>query len=1372
MNTGVLWSRDGVNFSTLHVWTNPPNPPRVLVPLAANETTYFYSFIDRGTSQRYSEIKAARVSPDQGWGPNSCGNRSSQGSVQIVPVVPSSVGKPVNVTNGNMYLTETDYSLPGKGESISISRNYNSLNQSSGLFGHGWSFEYDQSISLVDARTIRLGMNDGRGIYFANLTSGTQFKGITPGFPGTFDANTDGTYTLTFNDGTSRKFGTNGKLLWLKDRNGNQTTVNYNGSGILTGVTDAFGRTLTITVGANGLISQISDALGVVAVYDYFDSTSLLKTVTYPDGSMYKFEYDQTSVPNKKFLKTVKDALDNILETHEYDPQGRATTSEVHGGNEKYELNYSNWTASSPYTLVKHRKSLTDPFIETKFHFAPSGIRSVVNKVEGLCGCGGSGSETTQYFYDSELNLVKIIDAELNETTYAYDSSRNLTSMTDVLGTQSFTYNSFGQMLTATDRMSGVTTNTYNTAGDLLTTTDALGNVTTYTYPTTNNKGLPETIKDARNNITKFKWFPTSGLLQEIEDPYAKKTNFTYDTRGRIDTITNAKGFVTDYNYFDDTQRKVEMIYPNLDKVTYKFDIRRLLESVTDERGKITNYEFDPQYRLKKITDPLGNAKELGYDDMSNLISYNDQLATPSNNITNYIYDDFNRLKEIEYPASTSGAARLKEKFDYDKIGRIKKVTDTANRDTIYSYDDVNRKVSITNAELEVTELTFNKRLQMTTVEDAKDQVYTFAYDPLGRVLSQTRAGGTMSFDYDEVGNQTKRTDYNGRVTNYEYDQLNRLKKIKYGDAVTPGTPVPEATYGYDEISRLISAVNDSGTVSFGYDSRNRMTTTTDVFSQTVSYEYERTSTTNQKRLKLNGALYATYNYDNAERLLNIVNASDSTTIGFTYFEDGAVKKRTYPNGVTTDYLYDNMRRLTRLTDTGPSGDLFDRQYAYNNANQISQITELGGIRMFGYDDVDRLTSVSGSATENYVFDQVGNRTSSHLASNYGYQVGQYNRLTSAVTPSQTVVYGFDANGNTTQKAEGKEFWRYKWDLDNRLVEASTRKEKVQYKYDALGRRVSRIQGNGKDRTKFTYDGDDVLVDDADGSLTKYLNGDGIDDKLRATTGISTSYFLSDHLGSTNGLLNTSGSLTSSNSYDSFGNPTNSSFPTRYQFTGREYDSFSGLQYSRARFYDPKIGRFISEDPIGFAGGDVNLYGYVKNKPINRTDPLGLDDADREFRETDEYKRLAAKGDKFWRDRRGSRPSFKYDFGCSESGLSLGAFFDFANNYRDMRAANTVGADKFFHCMANCQAGGRGSLGRGIAVALSEGREAFDQYAKGDPASACEADRFANNTGLVGGSACRPCVQVCAQFRPNGLTYPVPFPQTDPCQGFGNWSCK
>ncbi len=100
--------------------------------------------------------------------------------------------------------------------------------------------------------------------------------------------------------------------------------------------------------------------------------------------------------------------------------------------------------------------------------------------------------------------------------------------------------------------------------------------------------------------------------------------------------------------------------------------------------------------------------------------------------------------------------------------------------------------------------------------------------------------------------------------------------------------------------------------------------------------------------------------------------------------------------------------------------------------------------------------------------------------------------------------------------------------------------------------------------------------------------------------------------------------MSASNSYDSFGNPTNTSFPSRYQFTGREFDNFTGLQSSRARFYDPNLGRFVSEDPIGFGGGDVNLFGYVRNKPLIFRDSRGLYPGEEVLNDPNIYRGIAA----------------------------------------------------------------------------------------------------------------------------------------------------
>ncbi|MCW5958618.1 MAG: RHS repeat protein [Pyrinomonadaceae bacterium] len=180
----------------------------------------------------------------------------------------------------------------------------------------------------------------------------------------------------------------------------------------------------------------------------------------------------------------------------------------------------------------------------------------------------------------------------------------------------------------------------------------------------------------------------------------------------------------------------------------------------------------------------------------------------------------------------------------------------------------------------------------------------------------------------------------------------------------------------------------------------NRITSTTDVFSHILAYEYELTSTVNQKRLKFDGAMYAVYNFDDADRLTNIVDSNDSTQINFGYDNADRLISKTLPNNITTTYEYDGMSRLKRLKDVSMTATLFDRQYAYNPASQINQIVEPTNTRSFGYDSIDRLKTVTASnnQNENYNYDTVGNRTSSHLSTSYTYQTGQFNRLASTAT--------------------------------------------------------------------------------------------------------------------------------------------------------------------------------------------------------------------------------------------------------------------------------------------------------------------------------------------------------------------------------------
>lgn len=252
---------------------------------------------------------------------------------------------------------------------------------------------------------------------------------------------------------------------------------------------------------------------------------------------------------------------------------------------------------------------------------------------------------------------------------------------------------------------------------------------------------------------------------------------------------------------------------------------------------------------------------------------------------------------------------------------------------------------------------------------------------------------------------------------------------------------------------------------------------------------------------------------------------------------------------------------------------------------------------------------------ESYAYDENGNRTGT------GYVTAADNRLES----DGTYTYGYDAEGNLVSKTKtsvtGNEvkYTTYTWDYRNRLTETVCKNsseevvQTVQYTYDAFDRRITRTVLDGDDETvlaeRYVYDGNAiVLVLDGSGAVNeRCLQGPDIDQPLAEEDASGdVRWFLADPLGTVRDVVDSDGGLLDHVSYDTFGNVLSQEQP-RFAFAGRELDAESGLYYNRLRYYDPGTGRFISEDPIGFAGGDANLYRYALNSPLNLRDPAGLD---------------------------------------------------------------------------------------------------------------------------------------------------------------------
>jgi RHS repeat-associated protein len=276
--------------------------------------------------------------------------------------------------------------------------------------------------------------------------------------------------------------------------------------------------------------------------------------------------------------------------------------------------------------------------------------------------------------------------------------------------------------------------------------------------------------------------------------------------------------------------------------------------------------------------------------------------------------------------------------------------------------------------------------------------------------------------------------------------------------------------------------------------------------------------------------------------------------------------------------------------------------------NRTAKQDDLAGVTSnYTYDQIYELTQVMQGAntTESYSYDSVGNRLTS--LSVPSYTVNSSNELTGASNASFT----YDQNGNTTAKTNSSGTTNYTWDYENRMTSATLPNNggTTTFKYDPFGRRIEKIAPSGTSIFAYDGDGNDLVetVSGTGGELTRYTQTQHLDEPLAVEQNGTIDYYEQDGLGSVTSLTNPAGQLAETYTYDSFGNTTHSSgsLANPLEYTGREFDSETGLYYDRARYYDPSLGRFTSEDPLGKDSGDLNFYRYVQNSPIDESDPLG-----------------------------------------------------------------------------------------------------------------------------------------------------------------------
>lgn len=552
-----------------------------------------------------------------------------------------------------------------------------------------------------------------------------------------------------------------------------------------------------------------------------------------------------------------------------------------------------------------------------------------------------------------------------------------------------------------------------------------------------------------------------------------------------------------------------------------------------------TTFVYNPvTFNLASIADPLNHNTSFMYNTAGNIT----KITDANGKISSFTYDIMNQVK-----IATDADNKITT-YAYDNMGNLISVTDANNHTTIFTYDEQNQLTKTTNPlnEQKLYSYDINRNLSMVvTPKGAQIKLYN---NPANIVEKKFLPEGVVDYTYDTEYNLTNISNSSSTL-NFSYDPLSRLIQAQTAGTIQPATSI---SYGYDLNSNLTNMTNPAGIVTnYVYDTLNRITDIKDPSNQVIShYDYDVLSRRTQKQFAVGGQQFAAnYQYDLASQLLSITNL---------------------PTTISDSYMYDNVGNRLSLTD--------------NN-----------GVHNYTYDNLYRL-STSSNPNENYGYDPVGNRNPLTQTYNAG------NRL----LDDGTYTYTYDLDGNMTNKVKkvGGETTTYTYNSEDQLIGVTTPTQTISYKYDALGRRIEKNVGGTI--TRYIYDGEDIIqeLDENNQIIAAYVHGPSIDEPILLEKNGQKYYYISDGLGSITALVDASGNIVQTYRFDSFGNIINSSgtISQPFTYTGREYDQETGLYYYRARYMDPKSGRFLQEDPIF----DENLYSYCANNPLNYVDPFGL----------------------------------------------------------------------------------------------------------------------------------------------------------------------
>lgn len=1024
--------------------------------------------------------------------------------------------------------------------------------------------------------------------------------------------------------------------------------------GELTRYTDFQGQSTNISFSfPNGVIRKsVTDARGNTTHIDRGE-LGIIKKITYPGNASY-VEYTP-SLSNPRYLWKSRNERDKVT-TFTRDPTTNRITridypTDANTPPSFEEFSYNNFGQ----VLTHHLKNGK----YQHFEYDTRGLLTAKwNPTVNATPVGGD-PKTTYTYYTATDGKPGWIDRIKTETlpanlsglaaskTYEYDKNasgtpvagRGLVTMIKHADNkyQAFGYDNYGNKLWEENELRQRTSYTYDDYKRLLSAMNPLNQTTTYSYELTNgNQNLPAKLH-------------TTASVHFVTTPTGIVTENRYDENFRKistkEAYSTALAATTTFDY-DPVGNLTWVTDPLLRKTFNRYDARNRKDLSTAAWGTpvatATTWTHDPAGNVTIIRRPDGTTQTKGYDalnrvkwdnvvrqvpgggtvNLTNSFVYNPSgtiqtVRDPGMKVTTFQYDESDRKTKMIYPGATPAPY---QQWTYDNAGNLASRRTVGNKTQNFTYDIRNRRIT----------MTWNNSAEWAF----------FGYDDANRLIRALNGTGAWNTNiisdviraYDAAGrliqDQQSVTGLSTKNVTYPwYDNDGKLKRIFLGGGGY------DYTFSYDAMGRFETITPTGGSAAFRYvydaasneRERHRFSGQID-----VGQFYDRDSLNRVAHLWVKRGTtplaVEDYTFDRMSRLIGLTRRDGKQDV-FAYYWDGEMYWAQYgveidmPEGPEADPDQD----MPDTTDpwAGWTGDP-EAEGPPPPADEGEPPPPLSMQEPTA--PMERWVS--------YVLDRAGNRTS--IFGTGGTRTYVPNNLNQYTQAENVAV----ANGNEHEVSsfQGN---NYTYRNDERLIRV-TGPATYDLAYDALGRCVKRTL-NGV-TTYYIYDGEKPILEyNSGGALVgRNLYGKGIDEILHRAYGNQSYYFQQDRNGNVTHLTDTSGAIVEKYKYDAFGKPTiyapngaeraTSLFNNRFLFTGREYAAPFGFYEYRARAYNPVMGRFMSEDPIGFqiAGekpsppaslmfatqlpktfedSEFNLFRYCHNDPINKTDPMGLDTA-------------------------------------------------------------------------------------------------------------------------------------------------------------------